>query len=236
MRHRVACLAVLLLAATCLVLAQVDEGLAARDRERAWANLKASKIARQHRITSWNLPEGYQLPSGKLTGPRPPGTLLLNMLIKNEREHLDRTLPKWAKIIDCWIIGVDDANTDDSPEVIMKHLGHIPGKIMTVHFDGMGPTWTELVKEGKISWTLSTLCSSLVRVVLQYLVHNISASVLDLFCVSPFTLHLFPFTHPLSIIIIIFATSSCHRRRCLPPVHPRYHRRCRLCPHARHHG
>lgn len=50
----------------------------------------------------------------------PPGTLLLNMLIKNEREHLDRTLPKWAKIIDCWIIGVDDANTDDSEEVIMK--------------------------------------------------------------------------------------------------------------------
>jgi hypothetical protein len=45
---------------------------------------------------------------------------LLNMLIKNEREHLDRTLPKWAKIIDCWIIGVDDANTDDSAEVIMK--------------------------------------------------------------------------------------------------------------------
>ena len=29
----------------------------------------------------------------------PPGTLLLNMLIKNERDHLKRTLPKWAKII-----------------------------------------------------------------------------------------------------------------------------------------
>lgn len=34
--------------------------------------------------------------------------------------------------IDYWIIGVDDANTDSSPQVIMKHLGHIPGKIVTV--------------------------------------------------------------------------------------------------------
>lgn len=80
--------------------------------------------------------------------PRPPGTLLLNMLIKNEREHLDRTLPRWAAIIDYWIIGVDDANTDDSSEVIQKHLGHIPGQIVVVHFDGMGPTWSILVKEG----------------------------------------------------------------------------------------
>jgi hypothetical protein len=70
---------------------------------------------------------------------RPPGTLLLNMLIKNEAGHLDRTLPKWAKIIDYWIVGVDDANTDNSEEVIRKHLGHIPGEIVIVHFDGMGP-------------------------------------------------------------------------------------------------
>lgn len=80
--------------------------------------------------------------------PRPPGTLLLNMLIKNEAAHLDRTLPKWAKIIDYWIIGVDDKNTDNSPEVITKHLGHIPGEMVTVKFDGMGPTWTILVERG----------------------------------------------------------------------------------------
>lgn len=79
---------------------------------------------------------------------RQPGTLLLNMLIKNERDHLDRTLPAWAKIIDYWIIGVDDANTDDSAEVIQKHLGHIPGRIVIVHFDGMGPTWSVLVQAG----------------------------------------------------------------------------------------
>jgi hypothetical protein len=70
------------------------------------------------------------------------------MLIKNERTHLDRTLPRWAKVIDYWVIGVDDANTDDSAEVIQKHLGHIPGAIVIVHFDGMGPTWSELVQYG----------------------------------------------------------------------------------------
>ena len=69
---------------------------------------------------------------GSLRRCRPPGTLLLNMLIKNEAEHLDRTLPKWAKVIDYWIIGVDDANTDNSPEIIQKHLGHIPGEIVIV--------------------------------------------------------------------------------------------------------
>ena len=37
--------------------------------------------------------------------PRPPGKLLLNMLIKNEAAHLERTLPLWAKVIDHWIIG-----------------------------------------------------------------------------------------------------------------------------------
>ena len=80
--------------------------------------------------------------------PRPPGTLLLNMLTKNEAEHLNRTLPRWAAVVDYWVIGVDDANTDDSEAVILRHLGHIPGRIVTVHFDGMGPTWTQLVQAG----------------------------------------------------------------------------------------
>lgn len=80
--------------------------------------------------------------------PRAPGSLLLNMLTKNERDNLDRTLPHWAKVIDAWVIGVDEANTDDSVEVIRRHLGHIPGQIVTVHFTGIGPTWTELVDVG----------------------------------------------------------------------------------------
>lgn len=60
-----------------------------------------------------------------------PGTLLLNMLIKNEAYHLDRSLPKWAPIIDYWIIGIDDKNTDNSEEIIKKHIGHIPGQTVS---------------------------------------------------------------------------------------------------------
>ena len=67
---------------------------------------------------------------------RPPGTLLLNMLVKNEEEHLTRTLPKWAKLIDYWIIGVDEDNSDDSVAVIKRTIGHIPGHIVTVIKNG----------------------------------------------------------------------------------------------------
>jgi hypothetical protein len=105
---------------------------------------------------------------------RPPGKLLLNMLIKNEAENLRRTLPQWAKVIDYWIVGVDDANSDESSEIIKRYLGHLPGEIVIVrfstpcsasvplsyyvhscptstfqvHFDGMGPTWSQLVDVG----------------------------------------------------------------------------------------
>lgn len=82
------------------------------------------------------------------SGTLPTGTLLLNMLIKDEEEHLNRTLPQWARIISAWVIGVDDANSDASREVIQQHLGHIPGQIVTVHFDGMGPTWSRLCRKG----------------------------------------------------------------------------------------
>jgi hypothetical protein len=54
------------------------------------------------------------------------------MLIKDEAQHLRRTLPKWAKVIDYWIVGVDDANTDESAEIIKQYLGHIPGEIVIV--------------------------------------------------------------------------------------------------------
>lgn len=88
--------------------------------------------------------------------PHRPGTLLLNMLIKDESAHLDRTLPAWAKIIDYWVIGVDRLNTDDSAEIIHKHLGHIPGEIVVVDFDGMGPTWTILVEHGVANFPEAT--------------------------------------------------------------------------------
>jgi hypothetical protein len=77
-----------------------------------------------------------------------PGTLLLNMLIKDEAENLRRSLPRWAKLIDYFIIGVDDANSDDSVAIIKQYLGHLPGEICEVHFDGIGPTWNAVLQMG----------------------------------------------------------------------------------------
>lgn len=46
---------------------------------------------------------------------RQPGTLLLNMLIKNEAEHLSRSLPKWAPLIDYWIVGIGELPSASRP-------------------------------------------------------------------------------------------------------------------------
>ncbi|KAJ1476105.1 hypothetical protein T484DRAFT_3126600 [Baffinella frigidus] len=92
--------------------------------------------------------EDVEAKKAQVKDKRAAGTLLLNMLTMNEAQNLDRTLPVWAKIIDYWIIGIDRKNSDNSEEVIRKHVGHIPGEIVVVDFDGMGPTWTVLVKRG----------------------------------------------------------------------------------------
>jgi len=76
------------------------------------------------------------------------GTLLLCMLTKNEEANLDRTLPHWAPLISAWVIGIDRHNTDNSTGVIHRHVGHIPGETVVVDFDGMGTTWSRLVKVG----------------------------------------------------------------------------------------
>ena len=92
------------------------------------------------------------------TEEAPTPTLMLNMLIKDEEAHLARTLPIWAEIIDYWIIGVDSKNSDASPAVIERELvgRGIPGKMVNVSFDGMGPTWTVLVDEGVASFPDAT--------------------------------------------------------------------------------
>ena len=70
------------------------------------------------------------------------------MLCKNEADNLARTLPIWSNVIDAWIIGLDDANSDTSRQIIEQYLGHLPGKIVDVHFVDMGTTWGELVEYG----------------------------------------------------------------------------------------
>ena len=44
-----------------------------------------------------------------------------------------------------WVIGVDRNNTDETEEVIARHLAEVPGEVLVVDFDGMGPTWTKVV-------------------------------------------------------------------------------------------
>ncbi len=51
--------------------------------------------------------DGYRGASGPAPA-RGGGSLLLNMLIKNEEDHLRRSLPEWAKIVDYWIVGVGE--------------------------------------------------------------------------------------------------------------------------------
>ena len=58
--------------------------------------------------TSLPLPSFAQQLPPQAPGTRRPGTLLLTILIKNEAEHLKRTLPIWATLADYWIIGVGE--------------------------------------------------------------------------------------------------------------------------------
>ena len=51
---------------------------------------------------------------------------------------------------------MDDANSDDSEAVILRHLSHLPGRIVPVHFTGMGPTWTQLVHAGLLHYPQAT--------------------------------------------------------------------------------
>ncbi|KAJ4463060.1 hypothetical protein PAPYR_310 [Paratrimastix pyriformis] len=73
------------------------------------------------------------------------------MLTRDEEQNLARTLPRWAKIIDCYVIGVDVLNkpTDHSEDVIRRTLAGIPGVIVKINFEGMGPSWSKLMEAGR---------------------------------------------------------------------------------------
>jgi hypothetical protein len=108
-----------------------------RDMTQKWAESRVSELSRQAKAAAI------------ARGQKEPGTFLLTMIVKNEAKRLDRSLPVWAPLIDAWVIGVDRNNTDNTEEVIKKHLGGVPGEILIVDFDGMGPTWTKVVQHGQ---------------------------------------------------------------------------------------
>ena len=55
---------------------------------------------------------------------------------------------RWAPLVDAWLIGIDDHNADDTPAVVRAALGRLPGELVTVAFDGMGPTLSRLMRRG----------------------------------------------------------------------------------------
>lgn len=73
-------------------------------------------------------------------------SLVLVMLVKDEAVHLQRTLPRWKSIIDFWVIGLDEDTSDDSASVIESSLSGTPGEIVKISFDGMGPSWSKVMK------------------------------------------------------------------------------------------
>ena len=131
--RRIVPLALLCLVQMCLTTPH-PEGV--RDMTQRWVESQVSEISRQAKAAA------------VARGQQEPGTFMLTMIVKNEALRLETSLPAWAPIIDYWVIGVDRNNTDNTEDVIAKHLSHVPGEILIVDFDGMGPTWTKVVEHG----------------------------------------------------------------------------------------
>ncbi len=55
-------------------------------------------------------------------------TICLNMIVKNEKEVIERCLESVLPIIDTWVI-VDTGSTDGTQKVIKEYLKNIPGKL-----------------------------------------------------------------------------------------------------------
>ena len=132
------CDRVLPLAVACILHVSVTtphpEGV--RDMTQKWAESQVGELSRRAQA------------GAAARGQLEPGTFMLTMIVKNEARRLASSLPAWAPIVDFWVIGVDRNNTDDTENVIKTHLAGVPGEILIVDFDGMGPTWTKVVEHG----------------------------------------------------------------------------------------
>lgn len=70
--------------------------------------------------------------------------IALMMIVKNESLPLEKLLPTVKHLISEWII-IDTGSTDNTVEVIQKHLGDIPGKLHTRPWINFGHNRSELV-------------------------------------------------------------------------------------------
>lgn len=69
-------------------------------------------------------------------------TLCLNMIVKNEAHIICRCLDSVKEIIDYWVI-VDTGSTDDTQDIIRRHLKDIPGELHSREWKNWGATRSE---------------------------------------------------------------------------------------------
>lgn len=50
-------------------------------------------------------------------------SLCLLLIVRDEEASLRANLPLWVEVADCFVIGIDDRTTDDTPHVIQQVLG-----------------------------------------------------------------------------------------------------------------
>lgn len=75
-------------------------------------------------------------------------SLCLYMIVRDEYNHLQNNLPIWAKMVDCYVIGVDHRNTDDSERAIVDAMKGIPGKVVATPWHGFSSAWNHVINQG----------------------------------------------------------------------------------------
>lgn len=68
--------------------------------------------------------------------------ICLNMIVKNEKDVIQRCLDSVIPVIDYWVI-VDTGSTDGTQEIIKEHMKDIPGELLERPWKNWGATRTE---------------------------------------------------------------------------------------------
>jgi cellulose synthase/poly-beta-1,6-N-acetylglucosamine synthase-like glycosyltransferase len=72
-------------------------------------------------------------------------TICLNMIVKDEKDVIQRCLDSVIPVIDYWVI-VDTGSTDGTQEIIKNHMKNIPGELFERPWKNWGATRTEALR------------------------------------------------------------------------------------------